>query len=216
MWFIGEGNRELLKLIENSLGLLCLDQKPLGDAFQRRGPARGAKGMTAGARDETNMTHQMLHGGGSVLNTPNRWFDKTIQVLFIIMPYKGISASYTRHAYLHAIQADAEFIFSSHLHFPHISIFSHLHFPHISIIFLIGFQIVIGSDGVSGLCYEHSTSEAVSLLSIMDHILTDMSANWSPSEEALSASDSALVELKWSEPPQLNRIINEAARFIDK
>ncbi|KAF6207655.1 hypothetical protein GE061_016102 [Apolygus lucorum] len=148
-----DGNRDCLKLIENSLGLLCLDQKPLGDAFQRRGMARGARGMMAGNRDETSMAHQMLHGGGSVLNTPNRWFDKTI-------------------------------------------------------------QIIIGSDGVSGLCYEHSPSEAVAVLGVIENIL-DSCSTLESTDEPLSAADSELVELKWTEPPQLNRIINEAARFID-
>ncbi|BES87905.1 Choline/Carnitine o-acyltransferase [Nesidiocoris tenuis] len=148
-----EENRECMKLIENSIGLLCLDQNPLGDAFQRRGPARGARGMTAGTRDETNIAHQMLHGGGSVLNTANRWFDKTI-------------------------------------------------------------QLIIGIDGVSGLCYEHSQSEAVAVLAVIENIL-DSCASLEPNDEPLVSANSALAELKWTEPPQLNRIINEAARFID-
>lgn len=29
------------------------------------------------------MAHEMIHGGGSDYNTGNRWFDKTMQVIFI-------------------------------------------------------------------------------------------------------------------------------------
>jgi choline O-acetyltransferase len=36
--------------------------------------------IKSNGRDETNIMHQMLHGGGSNFNTGNRWFDKTIQV----------------------------------------------------------------------------------------------------------------------------------------
>lgn len=28
------------------------------------------------------MAHEMIHGGGSDYNTGNRWFDKTMQVIF--------------------------------------------------------------------------------------------------------------------------------------
>lgn len=80
----GEENRESLELIEKSLAVLCLDLKPIGEKFMRRGIERGAKGFIQNKRDETSMAHQMLHGGGSQSNTPNRWFDKTIQVSNIL------------------------------------------------------------------------------------------------------------------------------------
>lgn len=48
---------------------------------------KGFRGYTgnehvANGRDETNMAHQMIHGGGSALNSGNRWFDKTIESKF--------------------------------------------------------------------------------------------------------------------------------------
>ncbi|KAK4881449.1 hypothetical protein RN001_004768 [Aquatica leii] len=74
-----ERNRRNLELIEKSLLIVCLDE-PLPSSFNLR-TQRGAAGHTAGGRDETNLTLQMLHGGGSVYNSANRWFDKTLQFI---------------------------------------------------------------------------------------------------------------------------------------
>lgn len=74
-----ERNRRNLELIEQALLVLCLDE-PLPTTFNTR-VQRGVKGHTAGGRDETNLAIQMLHGGGSVHNSANRWFDKTIQLI---------------------------------------------------------------------------------------------------------------------------------------
>lgn len=60
--------------------LICLDQKPLPSKFNRKSGPKGGDGLRVDNRDETNMAHQMLHGGGSAYNSPNRWFDKTVQV----------------------------------------------------------------------------------------------------------------------------------------
>lgn len=58
--------------------IVCLDE-PLPVSFNCK-VHKGAKGHSAGQRDETNMMLQMLHGGGSSCNAANRWFDKTVQV----------------------------------------------------------------------------------------------------------------------------------------
>lgn len=39
-----------------------------------------AEGEVSSTRDDTNRALQMIHGGGTEWNTPNRWFDKTVQV----------------------------------------------------------------------------------------------------------------------------------------
>ncbi|KAJ8935837.1 hypothetical protein NQ314_012615 [Rhamnusium bicolor] len=72
-------NKRNLELITKSLLIVCLDEG-LPTTFNCR-LQRGVKGHTAGARDETNLSHQMIHGGGSIHNSANRWFDKTIQLI---------------------------------------------------------------------------------------------------------------------------------------
>ncbi|KAG5899423.1 hypothetical protein JTB14_033616 [Gonioctena quinquepunctata] len=74
-----EQNRRNVDLITKSLLVICLDEG-LPASFNCR-LQRGGKGHTAGVRDETNLAHQMIHGGGSIHNSGNRWFDKTIQLI---------------------------------------------------------------------------------------------------------------------------------------
>lgn len=50
------------------------------DGSQSGWSRRAGMGHQVNGRDETNMCHQMIHGGGSSYNSANRWFDKTIQV----------------------------------------------------------------------------------------------------------------------------------------
>ncbi len=76
-----EKNSRNIELIEQALVLLCLDEI-LPSSFNARGFHGGpASTHMAGHRDETNMAHQMIHGGGSECNTANRWFDKTMQII---------------------------------------------------------------------------------------------------------------------------------------
>lgn len=72
-------NRRNFDLITKSLLIVCLDEA-LPANFNCR-LQRGVKGHQASGRDETNLAHQMIHGGGSNNNSANRWFDKTIQLI---------------------------------------------------------------------------------------------------------------------------------------
>ncbi|XP_050294303.1 choline O-acetyltransferase, partial [Anthonomus grandis grandis] len=72
-------NRRNIELITKSLLVVCLDEA-LPASFNCRNP-KGGKGYYVGSRDESNLCHQMIHGGGSTYNSANRWFDKTIQLI---------------------------------------------------------------------------------------------------------------------------------------
>ena len=73
-----ELNAEALTTIENCLFVACLDE-PLPTSFNGQKRLSFDGGVSDG-RDDTAMAHQALHGGGTLYNTSNRWFDKTIQV----------------------------------------------------------------------------------------------------------------------------------------
>lgn len=74
-----ERNSRNIELIMKSLLVVCLDEG-LPNTFNCR-LQRGGQGHTTSGRDETNLAHQMIHGGGSTHNSANRWFDKTIQIV---------------------------------------------------------------------------------------------------------------------------------------
>jgi hypothetical protein len=85
MFFINseKRNRQNLDLIENALLVVCFDD-PLPASFNcrtlRSDVPEAVRGHIVDSRDETNMAHQMIHGGGSAANSANRWFDMTVQV----------------------------------------------------------------------------------------------------------------------------------------
>jgi len=73
-------NRNNLALIERCLFVVNFDLEALGPEFNAACKV-GARGhRLSNGRDETNMMHQMMHGGGSEYCSGNRWFDKTVQV----------------------------------------------------------------------------------------------------------------------------------------
>ncbi|XP_066141678.1 choline O-acetyltransferase [Euwallacea fornicatus] len=74
-----EKNRRNLELIAKSLLVVCLDEA-LPTTFNCR-LQKGGQGYSTGNRDESNLAHQMIHGGGSQCNSANRWFDKTVQLV---------------------------------------------------------------------------------------------------------------------------------------
>lgn len=63
-------NQRTIEEIQKSLFLLCLDNEcDMSDVDPR-----------------TRAALQLIHGGGSRCNGGNRWFDKTVQVVFYFTP----------------------------------------------------------------------------------------------------------------------------------
>ncbi|XP_035891449.1 choline O-acetyltransferase-like isoform X3 [Anopheles stephensi] len=155
-----ERNARNIELIETALVLICIDE-PIPLSYN----ARGFNGSPAGAhyaggRDESNMAHEMIHGGGSAYNTANRWFDKTM-------------------------------------------------------------QLIICSDGTWGLCYEHSPSEGIAVVQLLEGILKridETPARDEPTDQ-LQLQHSHLPppeRLEWIVRPEIERRLREAARSVDR
>ncbi|KHJ83009.1 Choline/Carnitine O-acyltransferase, partial [Oesophagostomum dentatum] len=62
-------NSSSLRCVEDALFVLCIDQE-----------SEPEKGYT----EDDEHARQVLHGGGAKVNSSNRWFDKTLQVLFSV------------------------------------------------------------------------------------------------------------------------------------
>lgn len=151
-----EENSRNIELIEKSLINLCLDET-LPPTFNARGFVGASQSThTTGERDETNMAHEMIHGGGSENNTANRWFDKTM-------------------------------------------------------------QIIICNDGTWGLCYEHSTSEGIAVVQLLEKILNKIDEIPSPEESGITQQHLPPPErLEWIIRPEIKTRIQEARRDVDR
>lgn len=149
-------NSRNIELIEQSLILLCLDET-LPPSFNARGfPGATPSCHRTSDRDETNMAHEMIHGGGSDCNSANRWFDKTM-------------------------------------------------------------QIIVCNDGSWGLCYEHSTSEGIAVVQLLEKILNKIDEIPSPEENGVTQHHLPPPErIEWIVKPDLERRIVEAKRDVNR
>lgn len=153
---LDEQNSRNIELIEQSLILLCLDET-LPPSFNARGFIGATPSYhTTNDRDETNMAHEMIHGGGSYCNTSNRWFDKTM-------------------------------------------------------------QIIVCNDGSWGLCYEHSTSEGIAVVQLLEKILNKIDEIPSPEENGITQHHLPPPErIEWIIRQEIQRRIQEATRDVNR
>lgn len=153
---LDDQNCRNIELIEQSLIVLCLDES-LPTTFNVVGFAGASQGdHFTSDRDETNMAHEMIHGGGSECNSSNRWFDKTM-------------------------------------------------------------QIIVCNDGAWGLCYEHSSSEGIAVVQLLEKIVKKIDEIPSPEENGLTQQHLAPPErIEWILRPEIEQRIREARRNVDR
>lgn len=170
-----EQNQHNIELIEQALFLVCLDES-LPVSYNARGFVGATESVHyAGSRvsccvfhlnyllilfyfllkDETNMAHEMIHGGGSDCNTANRWFDKTM-------------------------------------------------------------QIIISNDGTWGLCYEHSTSEGIAPVLLLEKILNKINSTPNTDDGVPQQLLPPPERLDWMITPEISQRMFLATKSIDK
>ncbi|XP_017874631.1 PREDICTED: choline O-acetyltransferase, partial [Drosophila arizonae] len=150
-----ERNQRNLELIETALVVLCLDE-PLNTNFNARGFSGATPSVhTAGDRDETNMAHEMLHGGGSEFNSANRWFDKTM-------------------------------------------------------------QLIICTDGSWGLCYEHSTSEGIAVVQLLEKVYKKIEEHPQEDNGVPQHHLPPPERLEWHVNDKLQQRFVQAAKSVDR
>ncbi|XP_021967547.1 choline O-acetyltransferase isoform X1 [Folsomia candida] len=156
-------NKQSIEEIETCYFIVCLDDPLPGQHFNSpyNQKKRNVGRHWTNDRDETNMMHQMLHGGGSSFNTGNRWFDKTL-------------------------------------------------------------QFVISSDGVVGLCYEHSSAEGIGVLNLVDEFYGNIgtSEKHNANGDVVDSENKPIdipapIKLEWTTPPDTKSAVREACTEID-
>ncbi|CAG7785167.1 unnamed protein product [Allacma fusca] len=86
-------NKSSIEEIETCQFIVCFDDPLPAQYFNvKNAITKSGHWINETGRDETNMLQQMLHGGGSIFNSGNRWFDKTLQ--FIVSSDGAIGICY--------------------------------------------------------------------------------------------------------------------------
>lgn len=78
------------------------------------------------------------------------------------------------------------------------------------------FQVVISNDGAWGLCYEHSTSEGIALVLLLEQILSQIE-NADPEDECVANRRLPSPKLlEWKITPELTHRMSLAGKAIDR
>ncbi|XP_066303697.1 choline O-acetyltransferase-like isoform X4 [Branchiostoma lanceolatum] len=132
-------NRDSLDMIERCIFVLCLDEGVCCD------------------KTDLTLACQMLHGNGSHSNTPNRWFDKTM-------------------------------------------------------------QFIVADDGACGLVYEHSPSEGVAVVQLVEHLLNYIQKY--QSKKMLRAQSICELpfprRLRWKLSPEVFEYLKMSRESVDR
>lgn len=77
-------------------------------------------------------------------------------------------------------------------------------------------QIIIANDGAWGLCYEHSTSEGLTVVFLLEKIMNKID-NAGPSDESVPQHHLPPPErLEWNIVPEISQRLFLAAKSVDK
>lgn len=77
-------------------------------------------------------------------------------------------------------------------------------------------KIIICNDGTWGLCYEHSTSEGIAVVLLLEQILNNID-NMVPHEDGVSLQHLPPPErMEWVISPEITKRLTEAAVSFDK
>lgn len=80
---------------------------------------------------------------------------------------------------------------------------------------------MISSDGVNGLCYEHSPSEGIAVIQLMEEFIENSNDLITPDSTAanmssVNPSSGTLQPLQWNITPALDKHIKDAQYSLDK
>lgn len=77
-------------------------------------------------------------------------------------------------------------------------------------------QIIIANDGAWGLCYEHSTSEGLTVVFLLEKIMNKIDNAGAPDESAAQQHLPPPERLEWHIVPELSQRLLLAAKSVDK
>lgn len=80
----------------------------------------------------------------------------------------------------------------------------------------IHLQLVIGRDGANGLCYEHSPSEGIAVIELMENLIKSTKDLNEPGPTDPAPSAEKPEKLVWSVNNELIKQIVDASAVLDK